>query len=699
MEGMKSRETLARVYVIYIIVLLLGGGVVGQIFYLQFYKGSELIKDAEKQIFVYKNIKAPRGNIYASNEQKTSLALSVPRFKVYVDLLTIKDQIFRDSIGVLSDSLHHLLPYRSAQLWQETLIQQRENGNRYFFIARNLNNGEIERLKRFPIFNLGKYRGGRIIIKSNQRIKPYGLLANRTIGYVVDHENEKPILVGLEGAFNDYLKGQNGQMLMEKVRGNDWKPVDDNYSIEPVPGSDIYTSLDVNIQDVAETALLHQLKEQKADRGCVILMEVNTGFVKAIANLSYNKKTDTYFESQNHAVGLASEPGSTFKLASLLVALEQGKINIEDSVFMSGRYEFYDKALTDGGKVYGNNTVKNAFEVSSNVISKLIYDNYKQHPQEFVDGLKKLGLNRKLGLDILGEGAPLIKDASDPTFTGISLPWMSIGYEVKLTPLQTLAFYNGVANEGVLMKPQFVKYIKKGVELEKEFEPIVLNSSLCSDETLGDLKELLEGVVERGTAKNIKARGFKIAGKTGTSKIAIGSSGYGKKYQASFCGYFPAKNPLYSCIVVIQGPTKNIFGSVVSGTVFKEIADKVYAHEFNQSDLALKIPDQYPYSRPGSKTDFITAAKAMNIPLDDKTESNSSWINTRTGRNAIKISDSKEQKGIIPNVVGMGLVDAAYLLEKNGLVVHVEGVGIVRKQSLRAGLRIKKGQTIKLFLA
>ena len=205
--------------------------------------------------------------------------------------------------------------------------------------------------------------------------------------------------------------------------------------------------------------------------------------------------------------------------------------------------------------------------------------------------------------------------------------------------------------------------------------------------------------MERGTAKNIKARGFKIAGKTGTSKIALGSSGYGKKYQASFCGYFPAKNPLYSCIVVIQGPTKNIFGSVVSGTVFKEIADKVYAHEFNQSDLALKIPDQYPYSRPGSKVDFITAAKAMNIPFDDKTVSNSSWINTRTGRNAIKISDSKEAKGLIPNVVGMGLVDAAYLLEKSGLVVHVEGVGIVREQSLRAGSKIKKGQTIKLFLA
>ena len=338
---MKNKETLMRVYVIYFIVLLLGGGIIFQIFYLQFYKGAELVQDAEKQIFVYKNITAPRGNIYASNEQKTSLALSVPRFKVYVDLVTIKDHIFQDSLNGLSDSLSNLLPYRSSDSWKEVLMLQREKGNRYFFIARNLNNAQIERLKKFPVFNLGKYRGGRIIIKTNQRIKPYGLLANRTIGYVVENENEKPILVGLEGAFNNYLKGQNGQMLMEKVRGNDWKPVDDNFSIEPVPGSDIYTSLDVNIQDVAEAALLHQLKEQKADRGCVILMEVETGFIKAIANLSYNKKTDTYFESQNHAVGLASEPGSTFKLASLLVAIEQGKVKlhreIDTDAFRDGR--------------------------------------------------------------------------------------------------------------------------------------------------------------------------------------------------------------------------------------------------------------------------------------------------------------------------------------------------------------------------
>ena len=696
---MKSKETLVRVYWIYFLVLVLASSVVTRIFYLQFYKGFELQQDAQKQIFVSRNITAPRGNIYASNEQKTSLALSVPRYKVYVDLLTIKEEVFNSEISSLSDSLSVLFPRKSNVEWRRLLELQRSKGNRYFFIARGLNNYKIERLKKFPIFNLGKYKGGCIVIPVTKRVKPYGMLANRTIGYVVENDGKKPILVGLEGAFNDYLKGQNGQMIMEKIRGNEWKPVNDDYSIEPIPGSDLYTSIDVNIQDVAESALLHQLKEQKAQKGCVVLMEVKTGFVKAIANLSYDEKTDTYFETQNHAVGLASEPGSTFKLASLLVAIEQGKLKISDSVDMVGRYQFYDKALTDGGKIYGKNTVKNAFEKSSNVISQLIYDNYKNEPQSFIDGLKAIGVHQKLGVDILGEGEPLIKDASDPTFTGITLPWMSIGYELKITPLQTLALYNAVANDGILLKPQFVKFIKKGSDVQAQFDPKILNPSICSKNTLLDLKEMLEGVVERGTAKNIKARGFSIAGKTGTSKIAQGSKGYGNKYQASFCGYFPSKNPLYSCIVVVQGPTKNIFGSVVSGTVFKEIADKVYAHEFSKENRKINYKQlNFPFSRSGDKVAFQEVAKQMSIPVDNRSKDESLWVNTRTGQEAIKIYNKKTIKGLVPNVIGMGLIDAAYLLEKCGLFVQPVGSGIVRDQSISPGIKITKGQKIILQL-
>ena len=696
---MKNKESLIRLYSVYFLILFMGLGIVFQIFYLQIFKGEQLKSDANKQIFISKKVLAPRGNIYASNEQKTSLALSVPRYKVFVDLVTIREQDFIDNISDLSDSLSVLIDRKTSNEWKSELENQRLDSNRYFFIARGLRNDQIERLRKFPIFNLGKYRGGCIIIKSNQRVKPYGMLANRTVGYAVENDGKKSILVGIEGAFNEYLKGQNGQMLMEKIRGNEWKPVDDELSIEPVPGSDVYTSIDINIQDVAESALLKQLREQKAQKGCAVLMEVKTGFVKAIANLSFDPKTETYFEAQNHAVGLASEPGSTFKLASLLVALEQGKVEITDSVDMTGRYEFYDNYLTDGGKIYGRNTIKDAFEKSSNVISQIIYDNYKKEPQEFIDGLKEIGIHQKLGLSILGEGVPLIKESSDPTFTGITLPWMSIGYELKMTPLQTLALYNAVANEGTLLQPQFVKCIKKASEIQKEYKPRILNASICSKATLRDLKVMLEGVVERGTAKNIKARGFSIAGKTGTSKIAQGSKGYGNKYQASFCGYFPSKDPVYSCIVVVQGPTKNIFGSVVSGTVFKEIADKVYAQEFQKENIVLKDSlNRFPYSRSGDKMSFLVASENMRIPVEDLSNKSNEWISTRTGKYAIKIIHKKMQKGLVPNVVGMGLIDATYILEKYGLFVQPVGSGIVREQSIKAGLRINKGQKIILQL-
>ena len=696
---MKSKESLIRLYIVYFLVLFIGLAIVAQIFYLQIFKGEQLKSDANKQIFISKNVLAPRGNIYASNQLKTSLALSVPRYKVFVDLVTINEKNFNDNIIELSDSLSVLLNVKSSFQWKSDLENQKMEGNRYYNIAKGLRNDEVERLKKFPIFRLGKYKGGCIVLKSNKRVKPYGILANRTVGYAVENEGKKSILVGIEGAFNNYLKGQNGQMLMEKIRGNEWKPVENELSVEPVPGSDVYTSIDVNLQDVAESALLKQLKDQKAQKGCAVLMEVNTGFVKAIANLSFDIETETYFEAQNHAVGLASEPGSTFKLASLLVALEQGKVKITDSVDMTGRYDFYDNYLTDGGKVYGRNTIKVAFEKSSNVISQIIFDNYKKDPQEFIDGLKKIGIHQKLGISIIGEGKPLIKESTDPTFTGITLPWMAIGYELKMTPLQTLALYNAVANEGALLKPQFVRYIKKGSEVQKHYKPEILNTSICSKSTLNDLKIMLEGVVERGTANNIKARGFKIAGKTGTSKIAQGSKGYGNKYQASFCGYFPAKNPMYSCIVVIQGPTKNIFGSVVSGSVFKEIADKVYAQEFKKENIAFKDSiNRYPYSRNGYKESFLIASKEIGIPVNDLSRNTAQWISTKTGYKGIKLISKENKKGLVPNVIGMGLIDATYILEKYGLLVLPVGSGIVREQSIRAGFKLNKGQKIILQL-
>ena len=693
---MSSRESIVRVYMIYMFIVVFALLILVKIVSIQFLNGGELVEQAEKQTYRLKTVKAPRGNIFADNDQKTSLALSVPRYEIHMDLMTVKESVFNENASFLADSLAGVFSNKSKEEWLETLKAQRVKRNRYFLIKKSIRNDQLARIKKFPIFNLGKYAGGLIVLKDNKRVKPYGVLAARTIGYTKEKDS---IYVGLEGAFNDALKGQDGEMLMERIRGNEWKPIESEFSREPIPGCDVYSSIDVNIQDVAEDALLKQLKNQKALRGCVVLMEVKTGFIKAIANLTQSKDELKYYESLNHAVGLASEPGSTFKLASLMVAIDDGKIKITDSVNMSGSYRYYKKyVLDDGNKVYGKNTIQCAFEKSSNIISQIIDNNYKEDPQKFIDGIKRIGLHKKLGLPIVGEGKPLIKDADHPMFSGISLPWMSIGYEVEITPLQTLAFYNAVANDGVMVKPQFVKQIRFGNEVKQSFESEVINPKICKASTLKDVRQMLKGVVERGTAKNIKARGFDIAGKTGTSKIAKGSKGYGTKYQASFCGYFPADDPMYSCIVVIQGPTNNIYGSVVSGTVFKEIADKVYALG-NMENKEMKMEDlYYPFSKHGVKEDFVLASSKMKIPIK-KEVGVGRWVHTTATEEGVKVKNRRVVNDKIPNVIGMGLNDALYLLEDQGLQVKVNGSGFVRNQSINPGETIIRGQLITIDLS
>ena len=681
-------------------MLLLALGIIAKIIIIQFVNGPELQQLAKDQNYVIKQVNAPRGNIFADNEQKTSLAISVPRYTVYMDLVTIKEKTFNQKISILSDSLSKIFNSKSTVQWEHDLRYQRKKRNQYYLIAKDLNNNQINRLKDFPIFQLGQYAGGFISIKNNKRVRPFDPLAKRTIGYVNEKNPDNPIYVGLEGAFNETLKGQDGKVLMEKIWGNNWRHVEGELSEEPIPGYDIYTSIDVNIQDVAESALLHQLQNQSAISGCVVLMEVNTGYIKAIANLNKDKDQETYSESYNNAIGLSSEPGSTFKLASLMVALDDGKIKISDSVEMPGTYTFYDNNVLHDSKWggYGKNTIQYAFEKSSNVISEIIYDNYRDEPQQFIDGLKEIGLHKKLGLPISGEGSPYIKDANDPLFSGISLPWMAIGYEVQLTPLQILTFYNGVANNGVMVKPKFVKEIRKGNEVKEASYVEVINPKICNNNTLSSVKKMLKGVVDRGTAKNIKARGFEIAGKTGTSLIAKGSSGYGNKYQASFCGYFPADDPIYSCIVVIQGPTQNIFGSIVSGTVFKEIADKVYAMGIMKSKKIEEIDPYYPFSKDGNNDDLTQVLKSMDIPLK-KEKDLGDWVSSHTNEEIVNIKERKIVHGVVPNVQGMGLNDALYLLESQGLHVKVKGSGVVKKQSITPGKKVDKGELIIIDLS
>lgn len=693
-----QKEHIVRVYLIYIGMAVFAIAVLVRILTLQWVHGGDLIEEVESATLKMETIEAPRGNIYADNVQKTTLALSVPRYEIRMDLKTVSPEIFDQNVKFLADSLAFLFETKTSQQWESDLRQAKAKNNQYYLIQSKVRNDQLNSLKQFPIFNLGKYQGGLIVIESTLRTNPYGKLAQRTIGYV---KSDGELKVGLEGAFNDYLQGQNGQILTEKIAGGDWKPIESDMSKEPIPGKDIYTSLDINLQDVAHDALYKQLVDQNAARGCAIVMEVETGYIKAIVNLEKDVKDENYYESQNLAIGMSTEPGSTFKLASLMVALDDQKIRITDSVNMSGQYTYFGKTLNDH-HAYGKGTVKDAFEKSSNVISKLIYDNYKLNPQEYIDGLKEIGIHKKLDIPILGEGNPLIKDASDPSFSKISLPWMSIGYEVQMTPLQILTFYNSVANNGVMLKPQFVKEIRQGAKVVETFEPIVINPQVCKPSTLADLKLMLEGVVQNGTAKNIKARGFSIAGKTGTARIAQ-AGGYTGKHQASFCGYFPADKPKYSCIVVVQGPSNSIYGAVVSGTVFKEIADKIYATGLQGKRLEneeLIVSSTFPPAKNGSRYELTRVYDEMKVPYKvNFVDQSSNFVTVTTLENKIEIKDNIVNNKLVPNVVGMGLIDAIYLMEVHGLTVVVKGSGVVKSQSIASGSNLIKGQVITLVLS
>ena len=702
-----KKENIIRVYVVYVAMLLFAFLILFQIIKVQFVDGGELKKKADRRTLVMKRVKAPRGNIFADNEPRTTLALSVPRYDVYMDLMTVKQGLFEDKVEALSDSLSSIFTFRTKAEWLSTLRHEREvDSNQYFRIKSKIKNAGLRRLKTFPIFEKGKNRGGFIVVRNLERVKPYGYLASRTVGRYKEIAGDSvrgvradTIAVGLEGAYNDYLEGQDGEMLMKKIRGNEWKPVSSDLSLEPIPGADVYTSIDVNIQDVAESALMRQLQEQNAEKGCVILMEVKTGYVKAIANLSKGSKEGSFNESYNMAVGRVSEPGSTLKLATLLTMLEDNKIRLTDSIDMPGVYRIYDRVLHDsryGG--YGRNTVQYAFEKSSNVFAKLVDDNYRTNPQSYIDGLVRLGLRDPLGLDIKGEGIPKLKNANAKEgFSGVTLSSMAIGYEIEITPMQTLVLYNAVANGGKMMKPQFVKEVRRGDKVIEKYKPKVLKEQIASTQNIALMKKALEGVVERGTAKNIRARGFKIAGKTGTAKKIDKNGRYGNRYQASFCGYFPAENPKYSCVVVIQGPTKNIYGAIVSGTVFKEIADKVYASGLDNLNSVAEESTKMPYSKNGLRGDLKLVMDRIGVKVKDHS-GDYEWVKTLTGEESVEFYSKKVSKNVMPQVKGMGLEDALYLLESKGLSVEVKGSGVVKIQSIDAGKEIINGQLVTLEL-
>jgi cell division protein FtsI (penicillin-binding protein 3) len=513
--------------------------------------------------------------------------------------------------------------------------------------------------------------------------------------------------IGLEAGYDGWLKGVTGHRLERRLTGGTWMAVDNGDGVDPVAGSDIHTTIDINLQDVADAALERQLQKHGAQYGIVIVMEVATGYVKAISNLT-RRSDSTYVEELNYAVAHATEPGSTFKLASLMVGLEDGLIKPTDSVdTRRGEVKFSDRTMRDsheGG--YGRITVQRAFELSSNTgISLVVHKAYQNDPKRFVEGLKRLGLHAPTGVMIPGEPVPTLRSPGEKGWSKVSLPWMSIGYEVALTPLQTLSFYNAVANDGRLMQPQFVDRISRNGKVVERMEPKVLDPAICSKATLDIVHGMLQGVVDSGTAVNLKAAHFKIAGKTGTARIAKnGSYVHEVQYQASFVGYFPADAPKYSCIVVVNGPTMSgYYGNVVAGPIFKEIADKIYSNRLElQQDVQLAevTGPRTPVSLSGHSGDLRTALEGLKVPL--LMEGEGEWATTLAGDTAVVLkargipADAMDR---VPDVRGMGLRDALYILENRGLRVRFQGTGMVKRQSLQPGTRAFEGSTITIELA
>ena len=694
-------EIVWRSGIVYFAIALLAVALLVRILILQYVQHSKWAAMSEKYVFRTAEIPANRGDILT--EDGRLLASSVPYYTIYMDTRStgMSGKTWSDGIDGLSAGLSRLLGERSASGWKSLITDARRKGDRYFLIKRRVDFETLKKLKQLPIFREGRYKGGLVPQVENMRIFPNNDLAARTIGYVSNGDNSSR--VGIEGAFDRDLAGKNGVAVEQRLTGGDWIMVDGPNSVDSRDGDDVVTTIDIDLQDVATTALLNQLRKNDAHHGCAVLMEVATGDIKAIANLELGDDGD-YHESYNYAVGESTEPGSTFKLPVLMAALEDGVIDTGDIVDTGdGTVKYYDKIIRDtkqGG--YGKLTVKQVFEKSSNVgTSKLIYEHYKDKPKDFVNRLYAMRLNEKLGLQIKGEGTPLIRYPGDKLWSGLTLPMMSHGYEVQLTPLQILTFYNGVANDGRMMKPRFVTEILHNGRVVRSFGPQVIINSIASRSTIRKAKKMMEGVVEDGTATNLRNADYKIAGKTGTAQIAKGKSGYRQGprmlYQASFVGYFPAENPLYSCIVVVNSPSNGVYyGNVVAGTVFKEISDRVYATRFFKDYKADNkgIDPSYPEAGNGYRADINEVLKS----LDDtyRRTSDEDWVATRESGDTIRLAALKEDPGLVPDVRGMTLRDALFLLESRGLNVRVKGKGKVMRQSPEHGARYSDNTVVTL---
>lgn len=666
-------------------------------------------------------IKPNRGNILSADGKL--MASSLPEYKIFMDFMTgerdekrrkkeqhRKDSVWNANLDSICIGLNKIFPEYSVATFKAHLKKGRKMKSRNYNIlpsrSRRISYIQYKEAKRLPVFKMNKYKGGFHEQIFNQRKKPFGSLAARTLGdlYADTAQGAKN---GIELAFDTLLKGRNGITHRQKVMNKYLNIVD----LPPVDGCDIISTIDVDMQDICEKALVDKLKELNASVGVAVLMEVQTGEVKAIVNMM--KAGDgNYYEMRNNAISDMLEPGSTFKTASIMVALEDGKITPDTEVDTgNGVMNMYGSKMKDhnwhrGG--YGKINVTRILEVSSNVgVSYLIDKYYKDDPQKYVDGLKRMSLDQPLHLQIPGEGKPNIKGPKERYFAKTTLPWMSIGYETQLPPLNTLTFYNAIANNGVMVRPKFVKAAVKDGEVVQEYPTEVINPKICSDHTLTQIREILRKVVSEGLAKPAGSKQFSVSGKTGTAQISQGAAGYktGRtNYLVSFCGYFPSEAPKYSCIVAIQKSGLPASGGLMAGSVFSKIAERVYAKNlrFDLSNAIDSTTNVIPPVKAGDLREASYVLNSLNVPVQgevtDGKKGTDVWGHTQAAPSAVILQSQEIADNTVPSVIGMGAKDAVYLLEKQGLKVRISGVGRVKRQSIAGGSRVVKGQTILLTM-
>jgi cell division protein FtsI (penicillin-binding protein 3) len=689
---------LLRVYLAFGLIVLLAVAVLIRLFDVQFIEGPKWRAMADSLSTKYVNVEAARGNIYSNDG--SLLATSVPEYELRMDMFAggIEDNdIFYSKVDSLAMRLSQFFGDKTPKEYARVLRRARQDSLRYLLIKRKVGYQDLKTIRTFPLYNLGKYTGGLIALQKNKRILPFKFLAKRTIGYKNANVANG---VGLEGAYGSYINGESGKRLVQRIAGGVWMPVNDEAEIAPKEGADIISTIDINMQDLAQSALERQLIASDAHHGTVILMEVATGEVRAIANYTKVAKGE-YKELFNYAIAGNQDPGSTFKLASYMALLEDNKVDT-NTLVNTGYYQVPGKLIKDSHGSIGVVTVKKAFTESSNAaIAQMVNTAYKDDPSKFTDHLYEWGLNQKLGLQIPGEAQPVVKNPKNRSWNkNMTLPQMAYGYEMQLTPLKMLSFYNAVANNGKYVAPIFVKEIRKLGNPIEQFHARVINEQIVSKTTIKKMQELLEGVFTQGTGKSLASKYFRIAGKTGTAQVADGNRGYAnRQYQSSFCGYFPADNPKYSLMVVINDPKGAYYAAAVAGPPFKEIADRIYASDMqmiqNMNEHLVGNTNP-PEAKAGKSKEVKRVYQALGIKTLYAAKGD--YFNSIDTSNGVVYQEYSTVKGVMPNVLGMGLKDALYLLGNAGLKTEVTGSGKVVRQNIPAGNKISKGLRVQIEL-